>query len=63
MCMPHQKPAKQQPRQIRGQKSERKQVHIDRNAFEHGDKAFIDERKAISKTPQKRQGFFTKLFS
>jgi hypothetical protein len=63
MCIPHQKPIIQQPRQIRGQKPKRKHIHVDRETFEHGDKEFVDERKISNKFPQKRQGFFTKLFS
>ncbi len=63
MCMPHQKPAKAQTRDIRGNKKERRKVIINRQEFEKGDKSFIDERKSIIQSPQKKRGFFDKLFS
>jgi len=63
MCMPHQKPAKQQTRQIRGENSDKKHIIADRAHFEHGDKDFIDKRKIKIPAPQKEKGFFDKLFS
>ncbi len=62
MCMPHQKPAKAQKKQIRGQK-EKKHQPLNRNNLEHGDTEFKDERKKAAMPEIKKQGFFAKLFS
>jgi len=63
MCIPHQKPAKPQRKEIRKHKVKKTQTPINRDAFEHGDKNFIDERKTKLQRPQKEKGFFAKLFS
>ncbi len=61
--MPHQKPAKPQKRDIRGNKKEHKKIVINRQEFEKGDKSFIDERKSKPQASKKQKGFFDKLFS
>ncbi len=63
MCIPHQKPAKVQKKDIRGQRGEKREIYIDRDTFEHGDKNFVDQRKVKIQSTQKRKGFFSKLFS
>jgi len=63
MCMPHQKPAKQATREIRGKKDDKKHINFNRNNLEHGDDNFKDERKSMLKKPKKEKGFFAKLFS
>jgi len=63
MCMPLQKPAKPQKKDIRGNRQDKKHVEFNRKGLEHGDKNFVDERKTKIETSKKKKGFFTKLFS
>ena len=61
--MPHQKPAKPQKRDIRRNKKEHKKIFINRQAFEKGDKSFIDEGKSKPQASKKQKGCFDKLSS
>ncbi len=60
MCMQHQRPAKPQKTSFRT-KEVRKRTPFNKSLLEHGDCDFKDLR--IKKTPQKKIGFFKRLFS
>lgn len=63
MCMPLQKPAKPQKRDIRGKHQDKKHIDFNREGLEHGDENFVDERKIKLQITEKKKGFFDKLFS
>jgi len=63
MCIPHQKPAKPQRREIRGKHQDKKHMNFNREGLEHGDENFVDERKPAVSASKKKKGFFDKLFS